>query len=97
MFNLNQDKSISFKNKLSKLIELRSKLNNYKVIYNDKLLNININNNWLTGFTEAEGCFHINYNNNNKNINLTYILTQRKESIKLFEKLLIYFNSLIIE
>lgn len=97
MFNLNQDKSITFKDKLPKLMELRSKINNYKVIHNDKLLNININPNWLTGFTEAEGCFHINYNNIKKNINLTYILTQRKESIKLFENLLIYFKSLIEE
>ena len=67
-------------------------LDAYNIAYGSsiELLNnrnlVNLNNAWISGFTDAEGCFTvsvINRDNNNPNIQVRFILSQQYESILL--------------
>lgn len=68
-------------------------------IENIKLININniitLNDSWISGFTDAEGCFNVTITNNirykyNKVIKLRYILDQKDEII--LNKIKLLFN-----
>ena len=78
-------------NKWLELFDIDSKFNSIKTIDN-----ISLNNAWLSGFTDAEGCFNIQVlkRNNTKNghrIILRYILDQKDEKLVL-ERISTLFN-----
>jgi hypothetical protein len=74
---------------------------NYSLFYTKKLPELiqnlkqpKLNNSWLSGFTDAEGCFSIKVNNNKKAIyiQLLYILDQKNEEVVL-NKIALLFNT----
>lgn len=94
MFNLYMDKSILWKNKYEQLWDLKCKLNNYEYKHDDTLLNITPNISWYVGFMEGEGSFSLKFNKDLFKFALISELSQREESIKLFNYLLIYLKNL---
>ncbi|YP_008475038.1 putative LAGLIDADG endonuclease, partial (mitochondrion) [Candida oxycetoniae] len=70
------------------LLNIKSiiKLNNKNIKLINKPVDISLNDPWLSGFTDAEGCFNISIENNrryssNQRIKLRYLLDQKDEII----------------
>lgn len=94
MFKLYENKDILFKDKYDELLVLKSKLNNYEYKHDDNKLDIKINIPWYIGFMEGEGSYSLKYNSNFYKFALISELSQREESIKLFNFLLIWLHDL---
>jgi len=47
---------------------------------------------WITGITDAEGSFNINYNSSQGKITFTFKLTQKYHSSRFLEEMRVYFN-----
>ena len=57
-----------------------------------------LTNSWLSGFTEAEGCFSIHLLSNSKAFRCRFILTQKgAENLAILSKILLLFNIGILE
>jgi hypothetical protein len=56
-----------------------------------------LNNAWLSGFTDAEGCFNVSIKNTT-GFSIRFILSQKhEENLTFFSKLILLFNTGIIE
>lgn len=88
-------------NQLSSWINIINN-NNYKfnldnnIIFINKLVNISLNDSWLSGFTDAEGCFNVTITSNsryklNSVIKLRFILDQKDNDI--LNKICLLFNT----
>ena len=67
----------------AKWIEAYNKIYNENIVYKKNITDINLNNSWLTGFTDAEGCFTVstikNTKYNSTQVTVRYILSQKGE------------------
>ena len=74
-----KSKNIQFK----EWIYAYNKIYNENVVFIDNINNINLNNSWLSGFTDAEGCFTIsvlkNAKYNSTQVIVRYIISQKEE------------------
>jgi cell division protein ZapA (FtsZ GTPase activity inhibitor) len=75
----------------------------YNKLYNDNIIqevdnNINLDNGWLAGFTDSEGCFTVsvikNKKYNNTQVTVRYILSQ-KDEVNLLKKIAFLLNGKI--
>lgn len=81
-------------NKLSRKLK-QFELNNeiFEIIEPCKILrDITLNDNWLIGFVDAEGCFHVSFSKSNKSFRFIFDLSQKGKENK--EKVLEKLNSL---
>lgn len=60
----------------------------------NKTKDITLNDNWLVGFTDSEGCFHVSFSKNHNGYNFIFELAQKGESNKivLLDKLVSLFG-----
>jgi hypothetical protein len=76
---LTNHKNIQF----AKWIEAYNKIYNDNIIYKKNIIDINLNNSWLVGFTDSEGCFTVstikNAKFNSTQVTVRYILSQKGE------------------
>jgi hypothetical protein len=65
-----------------------------KIKTHDKLKELTLNDNWLAGFTDAEGCFHVSFQKNNRGFLFLYDLAQKGIENKEFilDKMLLLFG-----
>jgi len=62
-------------------------------IIRPELINSNIlNPYWISGFVDAEGCFHVAWINNSKGIALIFKITQHKRDARLLKSFVDYFK-----
>jgi len=58
---------------------------------------LSLNNSWLSGFTDAEGCFHVSIKSRSKGFSFLFDLSQKhEENLTLFSKLILLFGTGII-
>ncbi len=71
----------------------------YDVIpYISSTLHIDLNNTWLLGFTEAEGCFSISFLNNSSAFRVRFIVSQKGDvNLPILSNLIMLFNTGKIE
>jgi|SRR5690606_18899662 len=57
-----------------------------------------LNNSWLSGFTDAEGCFTVSFLSNSNAFRLRYILSQKGDiNVPILSHLILLFNTGVIE
>src|SRR5690606_4646912 len=58
----------------------------------------NLSNNWLTGFTDAEGCFTVSFLSNSNAFRLRFLVTQKgDDNLPVLSHLILLFNTGVIE
>jgi hypothetical protein len=76
-------------------IKAYNKIYNDNIIYKGRNSSFNLNNNWLLGFTDAEGCFTVNITKSKKfnsiQVTVRYLLSQKGE-LELFNKIGLLLN-----
>ena len=82
--------NLHIKQKIGQLVEW-SKLFNTKNMENPlevitEPVKLSLNNSWLSGFVDAEGCFNVYVSKNNKGISLRFIVDQQ-EGLSVFDEL----------
>ena len=82
--------NLHIKHKIGQLVEW-SKLFNTKNMNNPlevitEPVKLSLNNSWLSGFVDAEGCFNVYVSKNNKGISLRFIVDQQ-EGLSVFDEL----------
>lgn len=75
--NKNKIKFIKFVNRYNETYNT-----NIKILENNNLPTLN--NAWLAGFTDTEGCFTMGLNNKNTNLNINYITLDNKPPKKIY-------------
>ncbi|CAN3371381.1 putative intron-encoded DNA endonuclease; homing endonuclease; LAGLIDADG domain (mitochondrion) [Diutina catenulata] len=87
-----------YQNRFKLFIERYNEYYNTNIEYKESLFKPTLNDGWLSGFTDAEGCFTISYKENvNSNINiisLRFILSQKTDKY-IAEELAILINGKI--
>jgi len=65
-----------------------------KININIKLRDLSLTDNWLAGFVDAEGCFHVSFLKNKMGFNILFDITQKGKDNKeiILEKLVILFK-----
>ena len=88
---LTKHKNIQFSN----WIQAFNKIYNENIVYKKNITDINLNNSWLAGFTDSEGCFTVSTIKSNKfnstQVTVRYILSQKGES-ELLNKIALLLN-----
>nr|YP_313631.1 LAGLIDADG homing endonuclease [Epidermophyton floccosum]AAW78237.1 LAGLIDADG homing endonuclease [Epidermophyton floccosum] len=88
---LTKHKNIQFAN----WIQAYNKLYNKNIIYKKNIIDINLNNSWLAGFTDSQGCFTVSTIKKNKynsrQVTVRYILSQKGE-LDLLNKIALLLN-----
>jgi hypothetical protein len=75
------------------LTTYNQKKNIIKINYINSNLSLSLNNTWLLGFTEAEGCFTISLLQNSNAFRIRYIVSQKGfENLPILSKLILLFN-----
>jgi hypothetical protein len=76
-------------------IKAYNKIYNDNIIHKTSISNINLNNGWLGGFTDSEGCFTVsvikNKKYNSRQVTVRYILSQKGE-VELLNKIALLLN-----
>lgn len=88
---LTEHKNIQFAN----WIQAYNKVYNENIVYKKNITDINLNNSWLAGFTDSEGCFTVSTIKSSKfnsiQVTVRYILSQKGES-ELLNKIALLLN-----
>ena len=88
---LTNHKNIQFAN----WIQAFNKIYNENIVYKKNITDINLNNSWLAGFTDSEGCFTVSTIKSTKfnstQVTVRYILSQKGES-ELLNKIALLLN-----
>jgi len=91
-------------NNFNKFLEyFNQKVKSKKVKFNivepiQSIILPNINNYWLTGFTDAEGCFTVSFLSNSNAFRLRFIITQKGDSnLPILSHFILLFNSGTLE
>ena len=76
-------------------IQAYNRIYNDNIVYKKYITDINLNNSWLTGFTDAEGCFTVSIikskKYNSRQVTVRYILSQ-KDELDLLNKIALLLN-----
>lgn len=88
---LTEHKNIQFAN----WIQAYNKIYNENIVYKKNITDINLNNSWLVGFTDSEGCFTVSTIKSSKynstQVTVRYILSQKGE-LELLNKIALLLN-----
>lgn len=80
---------------LANWIQAYNKVYNENIVYKKNITDINLNNSWLAGFTDSEGCFTVSTIKSSKfnsiQVTVRYILSQKGES-ELLNKIALLLN-----